>query len=270
VLPVFYWWRRFAARIQAVKGPRFEAPLPRGPRVLPELEALLQLQRYDARLMEMQRKRDDIPRRRDALRASLDQAKASHEQAKKELERVRLERRAQEKEIEVLQSEGAKLERQLLDVKTNKEYQAMLHEIAALKSKRSDRETVILEYFEREEALVAQAKQAEQKIAEEDGKLKAGEVELEKEGASLDQSIHSLRVDRDQVRPRVTATLLARYDRLAGTRNGIAVAEVRKGACGACFKALTPQMMQEARRTDVVLHCESCGRILIWAEESAA
>ncbi|HEY2923670.1 MAG TPA: C4-type zinc ribbon domain-containing protein [Candidatus Eisenbacteria bacterium] len=238
--------------------------------MLPELEALLQLQRYDARLMEMQRKRGDIPRRRDAFRASLDQAKASQEQAKKELERVRLERRAQEKEIEVLQSEGAKLERQLLDVKTNKEYQAMLHEIAALKSKRSDRETVILEHFEREEALVAQAKQAEQKIAEEDGKLKAGEAELEREGASLDQSIHSLRVDRDQVRPRVPATLLARYDRLAGTRNGIAVAEVRKGACGACFKALTPQMMQEARRTDVVLHCESCGRILIWAEESAA
>ncbi|HYQ96202.1 MAG TPA: C4-type zinc ribbon domain-containing protein, partial [Candidatus Eisenbacteria bacterium] len=129
---------------------------------------------------------------------------------------------------------------------------------------------VVLEHFEREEALVAQAKQAEQRIAEEERKLKAGEAELEKEGASLDQSIHSLKVDRDQVRPRVTPTLLARYDRLAGTRNGIAVAEVRKGACGACFKALTPQMMQEARRTDVVLHCESCGRILIWAEESLA
>src|SRR6267142_4423944 len=136
--------------------------------MLPELEALLQLQRYDAKLMETQRKRDEIPRRREALKAALDQAKAAHERAKKELEQVRHDRRAQEKEIEVVQSEGVKLERQLLAVKTNKEYQAMLSEIAGLKSKRSDRETVILEFFEREEALVAAAKQAEQRIAEEE------------------------------------------------------------------------------------------------------
>ena len=112
--------------------------------MLPELEALLQVQRYDTRLMDAQRKRDEIPRRREALRAALDQAKASHEHAKKELERVRLDRRGQEKEIEVVQSEGAKLERQLLDLKTNKEYQAMLHEIELLKTKRSDRETLVV------------------------------------------------------------------------------------------------------------------------------
>ncbi|HEY3156746.1 MAG TPA: C4-type zinc ribbon domain-containing protein [Candidatus Eisenbacteria bacterium] len=237
--------------------------------MLPELEALLQVQRYDARLMDAQRKRDEIPARREALRAALDQAKASHEHAKKELERVRLERRGQEKEIEVVQNEGSKLERQLLDLKTNKEYQAMLHEIQLLKSKRSDRETLVLECFEREESLVAQAKQAEQRIAEEERRLKAGEAELEKEAATLDQTIHSLRVDRDQVRPRIPATVLARYDRLAGSRNGIAVAEIRKGACGACFTALTPQAMQEVRRNDAVLQCESCGRIVIWTEASA-
>ena len=238
--------------------------------MLPELEALLQLQRYDARLMEVQRKRDAIPGRREALKAAVDQAKSGQDRAKKDLERIRLDRRTQEKEIEVIQAEGAKLERQLLDVKTNKEYQVMLHEIELLKNKRSDRETIVLEQFEKEESLVAQTKQAEQRIAEEERKLKAGEADLEREAATLDQSIHSIKVDRDLVRPNVPKALLARYDRLAGTRDGIAVAEVRKGACSACFKSLTPQTMQEARRTDVVLHCESCGRILIWAEGSAA
>jgi predicted nucleic acid-binding Zn-ribbon protein len=220
--------------------------------------------------MEVQKKRDAIPGRREALKAAVDQAKSGQEHSKKDLERIRLDRRTQEKEIEVIQAEGAKLERQLLDVKTNKEYQAMLHEIELLKNKRSDRETIVLEQFEKEESLVAQTKQSEQRIAEEERKLKAGEAELEREAATLDQSIHSIKVDRDLVRPNVPKALLARYDRLAGTRDGIAVAEVRKGACSACFKSLTPQTMQEARRTDVVLHCESCGRILIWAEGSAA
>jgi predicted nucleic acid-binding Zn-ribbon protein len=220
--------------------------------------------------MEIQRKRDDIPRRREALKAALAHAKSVHEQAKKDLERVRLDRRTQEKEIEVLQAEGIKLERQLLDVKTNKEYQAMLSEIQTLKGKRSDRETVILEAFEREEALVAQSKQGEQRIAEEERKLKVGEADLEREGAALDQSIHSIKTDRDQVRPKIGKTILARYDRLAGSRDGIAVSEVRKSACGACFKSLTPQAAQEARKMEAVLQCESCGRILIWTEGSAA
>ncbi len=238
--------------------------------MLPELEALLELQRYDVRLMELQRKREQLPRRREALRAGLEAARAARDQAKRELERVRLDRRAQEKEIEVIQNEGAKLERQLLDVKTNKEYQAMLHEIELLKSKRSDRETLVLECFEREESFAAQSKQADQQIAEEERKLKTGEAELDREGVDLDQALHSTGVDRDQVKPRIPSALLSRYDRIARSRDGVAVAEVRKGACGACFTALTPQAMQEVRRNDVVRCCESCGRILIWVESSAA
>jgi len=151
-----------------------------------------------------------------------------------------------------------------------KDGKKLLSEIAALKSKRSDRETVILEFFEREEALVAAAKQAEQRIAEEEKRLKAGEADLEKEGASLDQSIHSIRVDRDSVRPKITATILARYDRLCTSRDGIAVAEIKKSACGACFKGLTPQAAQEARRMDAVMQCEQCGRLLVWTEGSVA
>ncbi len=238
--------------------------------MLPELEALLELQRYDSQLMDIQRKLDEIPKRRDAMKASLDVAKAAHEAAKKELERVRLERRAHEKEVEVVQGEAAKLERQLLDVKTNKEYQAMLHEIQLSKSKRSDRETLVLECFEREETLAAQMKQVEQRIAEEERTLRAGEAELERESASLTQRHHSIGVDRDQVRPRIPATHLSRYDRLSKSRDRVAVAEIRKGACGACFTGLTPQAMQEVRHNATVRECESCGRIVIWVEESAS
>ena len=237
--------------------------------MLPELEALLDLQRIDVRILELKRQRDEIPRRQGALQSALGASKGTLDQAKKDLERARLDRRAHEKEIEVVQNEGAKLERQLLDVKTNKEYQAMLHEIELLKNKRSDRETLVLECFEREEALAAQVKQAEQRVADEERKLKAGEADLEREGATLDQALHSGRVDRDQVAPRVPAALLSRYDRIAKAKSGVAVAEVRKGACGACFTALTPQAMQEVRRNESVRVCESCGRILVWVEGSA-
>jgi uncharacterized protein len=236
--------------------------------LLPEMDALLALQRHDTLILEARRKRDDIPRRREALREAVNRAKAALEEAKKDLEQARLLRRSVEKEVEGITSDSNKLERQLHDVKTNKEYQAILHEIELLKNKRSDYETRILESYEREESLVAAVRAAERAVQSEEAKLREGEETLVKEGADLDQTLHSMEQDRNAVKPRVPPPLLSRYDRLLGARDGVAVAEIRKGACGACFKGLTPHALQEARRGEAIQTCEACGRILILVDVS--
>ena len=46
----------------------------------------------------------------------------------------------------------------------------------------------------------------------------------------------------------------------------MAVATVHRGACGGCFNALPPQLVNEVRKAEGVQICESCGRMLIWAE----
>jgi predicted nucleic acid-binding Zn-ribbon protein len=237
--------------------------------VLPELEALLDLQRRDTLLSEAKRRKDEIPKRRESLRAALAAAKTALDQAKKDLEAARLGRRTLEKEAETFQAEMGKLERQLLDVKTNQEYTAMRHQIEGVKQKRSDVETKILENYEREEALAGASKSGEKRVAEEEARLKEGEAELDKEGAALEQTLSALTQDRDAVRPKVPSTVLSRYDRLSGARDGVAVAEVRKSACGACFRQLTPRDMQEIRRGEAILNCEACGRILIYLEGSS-
>lgn len=236
--------------------------------MLPEMDALLALQRHDSLILEARRKRDDIPRRREALREAVNRAKAALEEAKKDLEQARLQRRSVEKEVEGIAGDSNKLERQLHDVKTNKEYQAILHEIELLKNKRSDYETRILESYEREESLVAAVRAAERAVQSEESKLREGEETLVKEGADLDQTLHSMEQDRNAVKPRVPPPLLSRYDRLLGARDGVAVAEIRKGACGACFKGLTPHALQEARRGEAIQTCEACGRILILVDVS--
>jgi predicted nucleic acid-binding Zn-ribbon protein len=64
----------------------------------------------------------------------------------------------------------------------------------------------------------------------------------------------------------VPTPVLSRYDRLSGARDGVAVAEIRKAACGACFRSLTPHAMQEARKGEAIMVCEACDRILIYIE----
>jgi len=235
--------------------------------VLPELEALLDLQRRDSLLLGAKRRKDEIPKRRESLRGALAGARSAQDQTKKELEAARLARRSFEKEAEGFQAEVAKLERQLLDVKTNQEYTAMRHQIEAVKQKRSDVETKILENYEREEALAAAAKSGEKRVAEEEARLKQGEADLDRDAAALEQALAELVRERDAVRPRIPAAVLSRYDRL-GSRDGVAVAEVRKSACSVCFRQLTPRDMQEIRRGEAIMNCEACGRILIYNEGS--
>ena len=55
--------------------------------------------------------------------------------------------------------------------------------------------------------------------------------------------------------------------RIPQQRGGIAAVPVKKGACGGCFRQLSPQLLVEARRTDKLLRCENCGRMLIWKDE---
>ncbi|MGE5177069.1 MAG: zinc ribbon domain-containing protein [Hyphomicrobiales bacterium] len=238
--------------------------------MLPELNALLELQRRDSTVSDATRRLEAIPKRREELRSAVAGTRLELDAAKKDLEAARLGRRGFEKEAEGFQSEAAKLERQLLDVKTNQEYTAMRHQIAAVNERRSDVETRILESFEKEEALQAAVKRAEQRLAQEEARLKQGEADLDREADALGGELAEAERLRDEARPHVPATILSRYDRLVGARDGVAVAEVRKGACGACFKALTPHALQIARTGEQIQNCESCGRILIYTEGNAA
>jgi predicted nucleic acid-binding Zn-ribbon protein len=236
--------------------------------MLPELEALLTLQSHDVRLMEARRKLEELPGRRTALAGAVAASRESLDVAKKGLETLRLARRTLEKEVEGIQAETVRLERQLYDVKTNHEYQAMLHQIEALKGKRSDGETRILESFDREEQGQRGVAEAERRVKEAEARQKDGEAALAREQADLTQTIHSITQDRESVTPSIPKPLLSRYDRVAKQRDGIGVTEIRKHACGACFRTLTPQALQDAKRSDTVLTCESCGRILVWTEAS--
>ena len=52
-------------------------------------------------------------------------------------------------------------------------------------------------------------------------------------------------------------------------KGGAVVVSVKKRACGACYKALTPRKIQEVKKADKVLTCDHCGRILFWIDEDS-
>ena len=58
--------------------------------------------------------------------------------------------------------------------------------------------------------------------------------------------------------------IASEYERIRKGRGGIAIAEVVQGRCSKCNMLLRPQFLQELKRGDSVMVCESCKRMLYY------
>jgi predicted nucleic acid-binding Zn-ribbon protein len=165
--------------------------------------------------------------------------------------------------VQDLETKRSKYKGQLMEVKTNKEYTAVLHEIEGVERDIKAREDVVLEEMERAEGLVQEVRreEADFKGVEADaGKEKA---ELAARAAEREAVAARLRQEREAVAASVPEDALALYARVAKQR-GSAVAEAREGMCEACHVRMRLQIWVEVKKNERLFQCESCSRVLFY------
>jgi predicted nucleic acid-binding Zn-ribbon protein len=233
-----------------------------------ELQTLWALNTLDERLVVLQSALARFPEQRRGAEQRLVADRGRLETLKKELTGYQTRRRQIEKDIEALQAEERKYQGQLPLVKKNEEYSALLHEIAGVKKKGSDRETDLLMLMDEEERRQAERPKLEKELATVEAEISgrlgalAAEEQAERDKAAV------VEAERAKLLERLPAGTRSRYERIRASKGGRAVVPILKGACGGCFRAQPPQMLQEARRGDRLLTCEGCGRLLIWPPET--
>src|SRR3984893_17011151 len=132
--------------------------------MLPDLGRLIHLQQLETTADNARRKISDHPQRIQALEERLGTAREVLAGAKTRLTEVQNTRRTEEKEVSTVQTRLAKYKDQLLEVKTNREYQAMLHEIETAQNDIKAREDRILETMMASDELSAEVKKAEAEL----------------------------------------------------------------------------------------------------------
>jgi predicted nucleic acid-binding Zn-ribbon protein len=226
-------------------------------------------------LQELDDEIDDLRTEQDAVpegRADLDRQVAEiadrinlHKQGLLDLAKQRKEMEAG---LEEAGQKRMKFQAQSAQVKSNREYDALQHEIGVLDGQISKREDEILEILERSESMSKTIAEEEQALKAATERVKQEHGVLDEKAAGLEQVIASKSAERDNLISGLDAPLLARYERIRGVKDGLAVATVKNGACGGCFRRIPPQEMQILRRSDRIMTCEGCGRIIIWREEA--
>lgn len=176
-------------------------------------------------------------------------------------------RRTLEQEIAAFDVAEARFQKQLELVTDQKQFEAVQHEIAAVRAKRSDVETAALELLEREEGLAAAHPALAHALEKAENDAAVVMLTIDAEAAQLTAELAALEAKRAEAVALLDAASRARYERLRGLRGGRAVAAFERGACGACFRTQPPVALQEARRRLRLLACDGCGRLLMLAPE---
>jgi predicted nucleic acid-binding Zn-ribbon protein len=235
-----------------------------------DLELLLQLQSIDYDLGELERSKEYIPDMMENLQGEINEAETKLESTTEALTGARREQKEVDLELQEKQEKLKKLQERMMAIKTNKEYDALVSEIDQIKSNISELESRAMALMESIEQYEKDVVDLEKRFTE---FKQTNSEQLESLQAQIDSvgsKIQMKQKERQELVAQVNKRIISTYDRIRKGKGGAAVVAVKKRACGSCYKALPPQKIQEIKLGERIITCDSCGRMLVWTDESDA
>jgi predicted nucleic acid-binding Zn-ribbon protein len=230
-----------------------------------DLQHLIHLQDLELIAERVRQRVTDLPLAQAALEARVAERTAAVEAVKGRIGANQAARRDIEKDLAAVQARLSKYRDQLMEVKTNKEYQAMQTEIGVAEQNVRAQEDRLLERMVETDTLSAELKAAEAALKAEQADVASEKEKLEQECTAMEQELQRTTAERKSVSSQLSPAALALFDHVSKHRKGVALSEARDGHCTQCHVRLRPQVFNEVRRNDGLIQCESCSRILYFA-----
>jgi predicted nucleic acid-binding Zn-ribbon protein len=228
---------------------------------------LMALQRLDKQLRTLYAEQQQLPQRLQPYETRCTATQQSLMHLQEDSARSERQRRALERELDDLQAHLRKTQSKLHEVKTNKEYSAVLAEIDTGKQRIAALEDQVLDLMELTEQHRHNYREQEQRLQEARHELEDQSQRVQHAQQALAERITGEEAKRQQLIGDLDAQLYTMYQRLAMLRDGRAVVYIQDGTCGGCYLKVQPQLISEIRRQDKLLACPHCQRMLLWPSE---
>ena len=231
-----------------------------------QLDILKKLQTIDGELYRLRRQQEEKPKELERASADVAAQEARLRDAEAKLKTLQLTQKEQEVELQTKEANVKKLQGQLFQVKTNKEYSALQREIETLKADNSLLEEAILKTLEAIDQTSKERQEQQRREAESQQRLRAETARIERELAIIGEQIAQLERSRQTLLPDVPPATLATYERVLELRKGLALVPVMNESCGGCYRRLPPQVINQVYLKAELVTCEQCNRILYFDE----
>jgi predicted nucleic acid-binding Zn-ribbon protein len=233
-----------------------------------DFEKLIELQRLDMEIRQLSLFLESIPPQIENIDRKITESSLTAVAAKEKMAGSQKKRRDLEAELKDIKASIGKYKRQLNEVKTNKEYTALLREIEESERKVDRLEETFIAEMLLEDDIQRDIQQANRKLAEAQENLsKEKDVILQRKKKAEERAQILERRKADLV-PAIPAAQVELYLNISRKKGGIALSPVRDDFCDLCHVRIRPQVLNELLSTRKLILCENCGRILFWRGET--
>jgi predicted nucleic acid-binding Zn-ribbon protein len=231
-----------------------------------QIKSLWKLQRLDLELSGLESRKQAIPQEIQQTKQQLKAEEEKYQKRQAEHEEFSSRRRSLEQDVEEARDKIKRFKSQLLQIKTNKEYQTLLHEISVENTKIAAYEEESLETLNKSDQLSEDLEKISGELKNQQEEFKKFEKKVQEELLRVNTALSAKKEEAEQVASKVNRAPLARYRQIREGRGGVGIVAVSKSACTGCNAVIPPQFIAEIIQGDHVLTCEQCGRILVWKE----
>jgi predicted nucleic acid-binding Zn-ribbon protein len=228
---------------------------------------LLALQEADTAIGRLRARRAALEQGSElaAARAEADAAESRLGELRLKLDEVGRDQSRFEHEIDSMTLKEQAEQTRMYDgsIVNAKELEALQHEIASIRKRRSDREDEVLALLELRETLERDAQAAEVETTTLRGKAEEAAGSAASELTELEERLAERTQARAEIAAEIDPEVLELYDDLRRQKKGIGAAALVDGVCQACHEQLSAVELDKLKRAEGIRRCEHCRRILV-------
>jgi len=228
-----------------------------------DLFVLISIAKIDASLNDKRKELRRLPDQVNKVKKSIEDIEARDKAAQGNVDEMAKERREIEQQLEDNAEKIKKFKVQLMEVKTNKEYTAMLHEIEHVEKNIEDKEERLLVLMDELDQETEQSKTLMEDGQTKTADLKRQQSELESRMEMLETDSKKLDGEKPKLLAELDPQLKKKYERILAKLHDYAVTNVLDETCQGCFTRIPPQVTIEVKRNEQLIICQACGRLLV-------
>jgi len=230
----------------------------------PDIHLVIQLQSLDQNIAALEKEVSALPKHIAGIEKTLESHVRKLEADRAALTANQKDRKKLEGDIQLHEQKISKLKDQMLQAKTNEQYRAFQHEIEFIEKEIRKCEDRILELMSESEPLDQNVKKAEGALKEEKQVVEREKTQARDRTAEDQKQLDQLRGERTQIYGKLPPSTRSAYDRIRKKWHGAVVGEAVESRCSACQIVIRPQYLQDLKRGETLMTCESCGRFLYY------
>ena len=229
-----------------------------------KLRALYELQEIDTKLDNIRLVRGELPLEVQDLKSNIEAYNFKLNRLKEELNDIKNSVVENKNSIVLAKAAIEKYEKQLKNIKNNREYSSLTKEIEfqnleielSEKNKSKNETSISLK-----KDII---KSCKEDMSEKEEELKIKEDQLSEIVKDTEKEEKVLLNDSNKASKLIDDRLLSSYKKIRSkVANGLAVVSVERDACGGCFSQIPPQRQLDIQTHKRIIACEHCGRIMI-------